>query len=323
MDEIKIREATKSDSAEIVELLKIALGESTEKSVDNWLWKHYDNPFGESKIYLATIGSEIVGVRAFMQWRWLEKSTGKELRAVRAVDTAVSPHHRRKGIFLTLTNHALEKVTEEGFDFVFNTPNEQSIGGYLKLGWVLNRKIPVGLLINPFFWLSSKKQLEQFSKEAQSDIEKNDYHFNSPFMKSDIICPFSKTYFDWRYVKNPLATYKFFKLNEEILIVYRLKTLKGIPECRIVDIQLLKPGSQDKIGKAIAKLAKRYALVSMTQGLVTSKFLIAPVFIALNIVRKGPNMVTKNLNLSATKYEHLLDKNTSYWGYNLGDMELF
>ena len=74
MDEIKIREATKSDSPEIVKLLKIALGESTEKSVQNWHWKHYDNPFGESKIYLATIGSEIVGVRAFMQWQWKEKN---------------------------------------------------------------------------------------------------------------------------------------------------------------------------------------------------------------------------------------------------------
>ncbi|BDW93810.1 GNAT family N-acetyltransferase [Muricauda ruestringensis] len=322
MDEIKIREATKSDSPEIVKLLKIALGESTEKSVQNWHWKHYDNPFGESKIYLATIGSEIVGVRAFMQWQWKEKSTGKTLRAVRAVDTAVSPNHRRKGIFLSLTNHALKMVSEEGFDFVFNTPNDQSIGGYLKLGWVLNRKIPVGLVINPFYWLSSKKRLNEYSAKVKIDILENNHSYNTPFIDADIFCPFSKLYFEWRYVKNPLANYQFYKL-DDVLIIYRLKPLKGFMECRIVDVQLLDPNAQGKIKSAISHLIKRYPLVSMVDGLIGTKLIAGGLYVALNLNRKGPNMVTKRLNFPEHKYALLLDKESNFWGYSLGDMELF
>lgn len=322
MDEIKIREATKSDSPEIVKLLKIALGESTEKSVQNWHWKHYDNPFGESKIYLATIGSEIVGVRAFMQWQWKEKSTGKTLRAVRAVDTAVSPNHRRKGIFLSLTNHALKMVSEEGFDFVFNTPNDQSIGGYLKLGWVLNRKIPVGLVINPFYWLSSKKRLNEYSAKVKIDILENNHSYNTPFIDADIFCPFSKLYFEWRYVKNPLANYQFYKL-DDVLIIYRLKPLKGFMECRIVDVQLLDPNAQGKIKSAISHLIKRYPLVSMVDGLIGTKLIAGGLYVALNLNRKGPNMVTKRLNFPEHKYTLLLDKESNFWGYSLGDMELF
>lgn len=323
MDEIKIREATKSDSPDIVELLKVSLGESTEKSIDNWYWKHYENPFGESKIYVATINSEIVGVRAFMQWKWIEKTSGEELRALRAVDTAVSPHHRRKGIFLSLTQHALEKVAEEKFDFIFNTPNEKSIGGYLKLGWVLNRKIPVALIINPFFWLNSKKKMNAYSETALNDVLRNDFVFSTPFMDSDITCPFSKEYFSWRYVKNPLANYKFFNLDNEVLVVYRLKSTKGVTECRVVDIQLLAPNSNKQIKKAISILVKRYFVVSLLKGVSPKLYPHATSFTSVKIEREGPNMVTKKLNFSEKSYNKMLDANSSYWGFNLGEMELF
>ncbi|WP_418501169.1 GNAT family N-acetyltransferase [Flagellimonas sp.] len=323
MEQINIREAKKSDSAEIVELLKIALGEGTEKSVANWHWKHYDNPFGKSKIYVATIGPEIVGVRAFMQWKWLEKSTGKELRALRAVDTAVSPDHQRKGIFLTLTNHALEMVREENFDFIFNTPNAKSIGGYLKLGWVLNRRIPVNLLVNPLFWFSSKKKIEKLAEGTVPFLETKNSKFHSPFSKSDIECAFSIDYFKWRYVDNPLATYKYFQCNDSVLVVYRLKVTKKITECRVVDIQLLDPNAHSQIKKALTLLSKRYLVVSMADGIVKATLLSSPFFVALRLQKKGPNMVTKNVNLPESKYQDLLNTRSPYWGFNLGDMELF
>ena len=39
----------------------------------------------------------IVGVRAFMQWRWVQE--GKVYKALRAVDTATHPDYQGKGIF--------------------------------------------------------------------------------------------------------------------------------------------------------------------------------------------------------------------------------
>ena len=57
------------------------------------------------------------------------------LRAVRAVDTATHPDHQGRGLFTALTLHALEACRAEGVAFVFNTPNDVSRPGYLKMGW--------------------------------------------------------------------------------------------------------------------------------------------------------------------------------------------
>ena len=57
------------------------------------------------------------------------------MRAVRAVDTATHPDFRGQGVFSALTLGALEELRSDGVAFVFNTPNERSRPGYLKMGW--------------------------------------------------------------------------------------------------------------------------------------------------------------------------------------------
>jgi hypothetical protein len=39
------------------------------------------------------------------------------------------------GIFSTLTQQVIDDVTGDGLDLVFNTPNNDVLPGYLKLGW--------------------------------------------------------------------------------------------------------------------------------------------------------------------------------------------
>lgn len=104
-------------------------------------WKHLDNAFGRSPMWVGTIGSEIVGFRAFMRWRF--QLDGGQVEAVRAVDTATHPAHQGKGIFTKLTLQALQELQAEGVGFVFNTPNDQSRPGYLKMGWRLIGRLPV------------------------------------------------------------------------------------------------------------------------------------------------------------------------------------
>ena len=48
---MKFISGTDEHTSQIVELLKITLGESlTKKTVEFWNWKHNENPFGKSKI---------------------------------------------------------------------------------------------------------------------------------------------------------------------------------------------------------------------------------------------------------------------------------
>ncbi len=141
-----IRIATEQDTEAIVALLKLSLGDvSTIKSATYWRWKHIENPFGKSHVLIAEEDGIIVGIRAFMQWRWSNGS--REFTALRAVDTATHPDYQGKGIFKKLTMELIDRRRAAGDDFIFNTPNDQSRPGYLKMGWQVVGRLPVALSI--------------------------------------------------------------------------------------------------------------------------------------------------------------------------------
>lgn len=144
---VEIRPATPTDRPAILALCRTALGWGDDPRFGQlFAWKHDDNVFGPSHLWVAVDGSEIVGIRAFMRWEFVR---GTELhRAVRAVDTAVHPDHQGRGLFTALTLHGLDEVRAAGVDFVFNTPNEQSLPGYLKMGWGEIGRLPVHLRPN-------------------------------------------------------------------------------------------------------------------------------------------------------------------------------
>ena len=98
-------------------------------------WKHAANPFGASPAWVAMEGDEVLGYRAFMRWEFTDGR--RTYHAGRAVDTATHPDHQGKGIFRTLTMHGLDELRAEGVDFIFNTPNDNSRPGYLRMGWEL------------------------------------------------------------------------------------------------------------------------------------------------------------------------------------------
>lgn len=134
MRAIEIREATARDADAIVLLLGASMGRAGDERFERLLrWKHEDNPFGRSLQWVMVDGAEVVGYRAFMRWEFV--GLGRTWRAVRAVDTATHPDHQGKGIFKALTLHGLDVARDDGVDFVFNTPNDQSRPGYLKMGW--------------------------------------------------------------------------------------------------------------------------------------------------------------------------------------------
>jgi GNAT superfamily N-acetyltransferase len=122
------------DEASVVDLLGAALGPGPTggRTAGSFRWKHLDNPFGRSLLLVAEQDGELVGLRAFMRWRFW---AGPHLiRAARAVDTATHPDHQGHGIFSRLTREALDLLRDDT-DLVFNTPNAKSGPGYLKLGW--------------------------------------------------------------------------------------------------------------------------------------------------------------------------------------------
>jgi GNAT superfamily N-acetyltransferase len=131
---VQTRRADAGDLPFILELLRESMGRSDDKRFEAlFLWKHLNNSFGPSPMWVACDGDRIVAFRAFMCWEF--ERGGEVIRAVRAVDTATHPEYQGRGLFTQLTTAALPELAAEGVQFVFNTPNDQSRPGYLKMGW--------------------------------------------------------------------------------------------------------------------------------------------------------------------------------------------
>lgn len=147
IDEVVVRRARPDELDAVVELCGRALGWTPgEPNEALFRWKHRDSPFGPSPTWVAEEDGRLVAVRAFLRWAF-RRPDGTVVQAVRAVDTATDPEHQGRGLFTRLTTGALPELVDDGIGFVFNTPNDQSRPGYLKMGWEVVGRVPVGVAL--------------------------------------------------------------------------------------------------------------------------------------------------------------------------------
>jgi GNAT superfamily N-acetyltransferase len=143
-DDLVVREASTDDRRYILALLSRTLGWHMDSHHEAlFVWKHAHNVFGPSPAWVACIGGTLVAFRTFLRWEF--EVAGTPIRAVRAVDTATAPEYRRHGAFRRLTLRALDELRANGAEFVFNTPNNQSRPGYLRMGWQVVGRVPLAV----------------------------------------------------------------------------------------------------------------------------------------------------------------------------------
>jgi hypothetical protein len=129
--EIAIAPLVESDLPEVLGALESEFGDTFDEV---WYrWKHVSGPWGPSPAWVASDESGLIGVRFFLPWRFTVEDTS--LKVLRPCDTVTVPRARGMGVFSKLTRHATEAVRSDT-DLLFNTPNEQSRPGYLKMGFV-------------------------------------------------------------------------------------------------------------------------------------------------------------------------------------------
>ncbi len=228
----KYRLARHEDIPQMVKLFELCLGtEGGAPTVEYWNWKHNQNPSGISPVILAWDKSKLIGVRVFMCNSF--KNNEKELRAYRPVDTATHPEYQGQGVFKKLTLELIEKLqNQDVFSFIFNTPNNLSSPGYLKMGWVKWGKPFLQIFPACGVFCSSFKK---------DQIELINYNFsNVLFLPTDEISLVKDArYFKWRYQKIPLKQYgmRSIKIDKDIYhVIYRKKKIKFINEFRICEI---------------------------------------------------------------------------------------
>ena len=311
-----IRNATLEDIPDIVCLLKLSLGEGLiKKSIESWYFKHINNPFGESYVLLAYENDILIGVRAFMKWQW---QLGDQIwNSYRAVDTATHPDYQGKGIFKKLTLKALEDVQEkEGETFVFNTPNQYSRPGYLKMGWKIVGAIelaviPTVLYVIPYFFSKIKPNNTIGAQDLNQLCELYNQELSN---KNAIFTPKSAAYLKWRYEENPLQDY-IVSSDNNFYIAFYIKKHKFFNELRVVETI---SSNQNNHLKQIRKAILSFAFQNKCWLVTTAN----KDLFRLRIYGKfGPKLTIRTL----TQDTHFINTvhTMQNWHYSLGDLELF
>lgn len=179
-----------------------------------WDWKYLRNPFGEPRGWYTECNDEIVGLRLLIPNRFRmgdDIYTGYQL-----VDTATHPDHGRKGIFSAMTKKAIEKIESEN-SFFFNFPNENTLPGYISLGW---RQISD---MNWFFSITGHGAV--FRKYRKGE-------FRQPSMSQkkfihNICTDWNETAINWRFREHPFNTYYSFNPSSKEFVIYRIISVRG------------------------------------------------------------------------------------------------
>ncbi|WP_423818757.1 GNAT family N-acetyltransferase [Salinimicrobium sp. TIG7-5_MAKvit] len=214
----------KQDIKEIVALIRANL--DTQFSEEFFKWKHIDNPFGKSLGLVAIEDNKIVGLRMFMRWEF-SKNNGAVIKALRPVDTVVDKEYRGQGLFKKLTLKGLANFENE-YNLIFNTPNINSLPGYLKMGWEKMEKPGFFriAICNPMRKHVSYNLIE--SKEINLHKE------NTPALNNTNR---TESYLRWRYKdqKYEIASFK-----DGTYVFFKKFLFKSFPAIMIFDIKQFK-----------------------------------------------------------------------------------
>ena len=327
--------------SEIVDLLNLSLGHkpSLNRDAAYWTWKHEENPFGRSILLLAESDGRIVGLRAFLRWRL--RINGKTIPVAKPVDSVTHPDFQRQGVFSRLTMAACEKAEQEGIAFLFNTPNKNSLPGYLKLGWKSVGKLPLSVkLLRPF---SALKHFVQSRAQRDDVPESSAFFASSPTpaeaffqdetrvqnlmdsataesvrLQTDRSLPFLR----WRYTRHPHYHY-FVELSESAgridgALFYRTNVRRGMREI-LIDDALVDGDAESTFNTLLENLKSRVCADYIVLHAPVDLTMQRPVrsFGFRRVAGRGIHLVARSLTNGCTVDPF----SVQHWSLCLGDLE--
>lgn len=314
MGEIKIREFDAADLPDVLEVLRRSLGETPllKRTPELWRWKHLDNPFGRSLALVAEADGKIAGVRALLRWD-LTTPSGDIIRCLRPVDTATDPDFGRRGIFRSLTEAAVGMATDQGIDLIFNTPNQASGPGYLKMGW--QEVGPIGVMVRPLLRRSGGAP-DDVAPDPEAFFGDDAGLAGGPVTDRPALglrTPRTPEYMKWRFAGHPTARYRTIS-REGQTAVLRPNHRSGRKEVVVSEL----------LGRASAKLVREAARVSRASYLVAWFSRSTPEWKAAVLGGMIPVPGVSALTLVANPLRSLpVDvMSLSKWDISLGDLEL-
>ncbi len=267
-----VRTFVPDDMSQVLSLLSASLGwVPDDHHAAFFAWKHTANPFGPSPAWVAERDCRVIGFRAFLRWEF--EQPGAVVAAVRAVDTATAPEARGSGVFTRLTRFGLAALAAEGVRFVFNTPNDQSRPGYLKMGWQEVGRVPLQLRLSSPGSLArvvgARTAADLWSLPSEAGAPAADVLADGPAVAAllrsqppptGLRTRLSPDVLRWRYAGFPALGYRALTGPggvEDGLGLFRLRRRGGAVEAMLGDV--LAPGGD---ARTVARLARDVLRVS-------------------------------------------------------------
>ncbi len=319
---LTVRRAVSADVPAMVELMRQSLGDGDiPRTAEFFRWKHFESPFGVSPILLAESDGRLAGLRTFLRWE-LRKG-GRTLKAVRAVDTSTHPDFRGQGIFRRLTTQLVDEMKAEGVDFVFNTPNEKSGPGYLKMGW--ERVGPISVSLGPRLRAALKPFVPRHTARPITDVERNTV-FDctgrervAGWVEAEAggrgHTARTVAYLRWRYASVPGIPYGAVWAPDDYLIIFRRRIRRGFHELTVCEF-LVAPGTR-ALGRAVVALHRlgRGSDVVSSSALFSRRLTWALRAVG-HLPVSGPLLFSRELASAAIA-------GFDDWAWSLGDLEVF
>jgi GNAT superfamily N-acetyltransferase len=319
---LDIRRATPADRDGILALLATSLGRDSDPRYDAlFAWKHEENAFGSSPAWVATDGDRLAGFRVLMRWEFVRH--GEVVRAVRAVDTATHPDYQGQGIFTRLTLQALDELRDD-VSFVFNTPNDQSRPGYLKMGWQVVGRLPtavrpIGLRGIPRI-ATARVPAERWSSPSTAGEDAADVLEDaaalgallaslppSRGMRTNV----SPAFLQWRY-RTPLLAYRAVVAPggiDEGIAIFRIRARGSAREAALGAV-MARGGDRRisaRLTRAVARAADADYVIRLGGGLLAPGGMV-------RLPGQGPLLTWRAVGASTPPER---------WDLSLGDIELF
>jgi hypothetical protein len=244
----------------------------------------------------------------------------------------IPPPVEGKGVFSRLTRAAVEALRGE-VDLIFNTPNERSGPGYLKMGWRPVGRVPVGVRVRrPLRFAAGLPSLRAGAEPPGAGAPRveappaadalNGAGPLLPELRPEprrLTTPRHLNYLRWRYAAAP---FDYRAVSEERggrpagLAVFRLRPRGPLWEASVTDL-LVPPGDRGRLARSLLRPVARSGAVdhltcSFPPGSDAGRaargtgFLPAPWGPRLVVPVSGPDPA-----------------DLSSWGLSLGDLEIF
>lgn len=350
--EIDIVPLSEVPQEDVLDLLRTSLNSSgvTRKTDDFWKWKHQDNPFGESIGCAAKScnGGELVAVRPLMRWSFVSP-TYSEISALRPVDTVTHPEWRGRGLFSRLTRYSLDRIDGFSSTLVFNTPNDASLPGYEKMGWVRSDRL--SLLVRPGDFISIFRSLwagffNRSAKMVWSGVKRDGILLATEMSQSlvDEVVDFcvsaelarapvglrtvrTKPFLMWRYFRQPNAEYGFSLIRDQNGRIVSVVVLR--PEVRgwaravlLVDV-FADPATVVSVRHAVRSAMRRASanvfVAHSASGSVEQAAMRRELFLPL----KSKILAARRLGAVDDSRMPLPSTRDLIWDLSLGDIEIF